>query len=291
MAGYPLDQCALYALKSRIQLAGRLGRSLGFVATRTNKPNLYRVWDEPKKSGGFRVIEAPRDDLKVIQKRIAELLQRVLPPQYLFSPVKGRSYVENALAHRGAKEVRLLDISDYFGNCSALSVFDFFHNAMKCTPDVAWTLTGLTTRNGHLPQGSPCSPVLSFYSCKPMWDKIAKLVHAAGCVITIYVDDITISGPFVCEEMIWKIKQILRNHGHSHQRKKERRHLSRAAEITGLMIDQDKVCVPHRHYQKMQAARIGARLAEDEKSRTSLLGRARSLECQVQRLQILARPV
>lgn len=289
MPGYALDQCGLYALKSRTQLAARLGRSTKFIAARADKPELYKVWDEPKKSGGFRIIEAPRDDLKVIQKRIADLLQRVLPPEYLFSPVKGRSYVENALVHRGAKEVRLLDVANYFGNCTALSVFAFFRDTMKCTPDVAWTLTGLTTRSGHLPQGSPCSPILSFYSCKPMWDEIAKLVHEAGCIITIYVDDVTVSGPFVAEDLIWQIKQILRGYGHSYQQKKERRHWERAAEITGVIIGPDKVCVPHRHYQKMQTARLDARVAQDEKSKASLLARARSLESQVQRLHILTR--
>ncbi len=289
MPGYSLDQCGLYALKSRAQLAARLGRSAKFIASRADKPGLYKVWDEAKKNGGFRTIEAPRDDLKAIQKRIADLLQRVLPPQYLFSPVKGRSYVENALAHRGSKEVRLLDVANYFGNCTALAVFAFFRDGIKCAPDVAWTLTGLATRSGHLPQGSPCSPILSFYSCQPMWDKIASLVHEADCVITIYVDDITVSGPFVPEKLIWEIKQILRRYGHSHQHKKERRHLERPAEITGLIIGPNKVCVPHRHYQKMQAARLEGRLASDEKSKASLFARARSLECQVQRLQVLKR--
>lgn len=286
MPGYALDQCGLYALKSRSQLAFRLGRSPAYIATRADKPELYKVWDEAKKSGGFRTIEAPRDDLKAIQRRIADLLQRVSPPQYLYSPVKKRSYVENALAHRGAKEVRLLDVSNYFGNCTARSVFTFFRDTMKCSPDVAWTLTGLTTRAEHLPQGSPSSPILSFYSCKSMWDRIAKIVHEAGCIITIYVDDITMSGPLVPERLIWNVKQILRKHGHSHQAKKERRHLDRAAEITGLIIGPETVSVPHRHYKKMQAARLEARVVVDEKAKASLLARARSLESQVQRLQV-----
>lgn len=287
MTGYTLDQCALYSLKTKPQLASRIGRAAKFIKNRANKPDLYRIWNESKKSGGSRTIEAPREDLKAIQKRIADLLQRVLPPGYLFSPVKGRSYVENAIAHCGSKEVRLLDVANYFGNCSATSVFGFFHDRMKCTPDVAWLLTGLTTREGHLPQGSPCSPILSFYSCQPMWDKISKLVRDAGCIITIYVDDITVSGSMVPEKLIWEIKQALRNYGHTHQRKKERRHVGRAAEITGLMVSQVKFCVPHRHYKKMQAARLEARTTDDEKTKMSSLARARSLESQVQRLQVL----
>jgi retron-type reverse transcriptase len=287
MAGYALHQCALYATRSRARLALRLGRSAGFLRARAGQPNLYRVWEEKKSSGGTRLIEAPREDLKAIQRRIADLLQRVLPPEYLYSPVKGRSYIENAIAHRGSTSVRLLDISNYFGNCSADAVYRFFREQLRCEPDVAWLLTGLTTRGGHLPQGSPCSPILSFYSCWPMWEKIAGLTREAGCVLTVYVDDITISGKSVPEELVWRIKQVLRGHGHSHARKKERRHQNRAAEITGIMVAKDRVAVPHRHYKKMQHARLSARLADDEQERSALTARARSLEGQIQRLKNL----
>lgn len=289
MQGYPLHQCGLYAIKSRRQLAARLNRTLNFLLERADKPSIYRVWQESKSSGGYRTIEAPRDDLKAIQKRIADLLQRVLAPSFLFSPVKGLSYVENALAHRGACEVRLLDVTNYFGNCTSTSVFKFFSERLKCAPDVAWILTGLTTRMGHLPQGSPCSPILSFYCCQPMWDRINNAVRDAGCVLTVYVDDITISGPVVKEELIWRVKQILHGFGHSHHKKKERRHFERAAEITGIMVGPDRLSVPHRHYKKLLAARMEARLAADESTRIARLARARSLESQVQRLGVLLR--
>lgn len=199
--------------------------------------------------------------------------------------MKGRSYVDNALAHRGHREVRLLDVVDYFGNCSSKAVYNFFSHQLKCAPDIAWLLTGLATREGHLPQGSPCSPILSFYSCSRMWGEIAALIHDAGCTLTVYVDDITISGHFIPETLVWEIKKVLHKFGHSHHRKKERRHVARAAEITGIIVAPEKVCVPHRHYKKMQAARINARLAETEEEAIGFSARARSLEAQIQLLQ------
>ena len=288
MTGYPLHQCGLYTARSKARLSVRLNRSVGFLLARANNPALYRTWNERKSNGGTRLIEAPREDLKAVQKRIAELLQRVLPPEYLYSPVKGKSYVENAMAHRGSTEVRLLDVADYFGHCTAAAVYRFFYDDLQCAPDVAWILTGLTTRNGHLPQGSPCSPILSFYSCRPMWEKVASIVRSAGCTLTVYVDDITISGQSVPEGVVWQVKQILHSYGHRHARKKERRHQNRAAEITGIMVAKDKVAVPHRHYKKMQQARLAARVAEDDRERLSQTARARSLEGQIQRLKILA---
>jgi hypothetical protein len=171
MSSYPLHQCGLYSVQTKTRLARVLGRSSNFLLSRAHHPELYKTWREEKASGGFREIEAPREDLKGIQRRIADLLQRVIAPSYLFSPVRGRSYIDNALTHIGATEIRLLDIVNYFGNCTSASVYDFFKYGLKCAPDVAWILTGLTTRGGHLPQGSPCSPILSFFSCQKMWKK------------------------------------------------------------------------------------------------------------------------
>jgi hypothetical protein len=283
--GYALDQCALYAIGSKARLARRLGRSPNFLVTRAFDGSLYREWQEAKSNGGSRTIEAPRDDLKAIQRRIADLLQRVLAPKYLYSPVKGRSYVENALAHHGSREVRLLDVVNYFGNCDWRAVYRFFIRDMRCAPDVAWILAGLTTRRGHLPQGSPCSPILSFYSCQNMWSEIDRIVEAAGCRLTVYVDDVTISGGLVPEALVWQVKTILHRYGHSHHRRKERRHFDRPAEITGIMIGPEKVSVPHRHFKKLQAARLAIRTAESEKARLTARARARSLEAQVHYLR------
>lgn len=282
--GYDINQCALYAIGSHRRLALRLGRSVSFIRARTNSIDLYREWNEPKKNGGHRLIEAPRDDLKSIQRRIADLLQRVAPPEFLFSPVKGRSYVDNAVSHRGAHEIRLLDIDDYFGRCNAQSVSHFFTSRLKCAPDVAHSLTCMTTRNGHLPQGSPCSPILSFYCNWDMWEEIAGLISTAGCRITVYVDDITISGSHVPEELVWQVKCVLRRFGHSHNRGKERRHSGRPAEVTGVIVGVSKLCVPHRHYQKLQQARLQAMAMADSEDRQRVVARARSLEAQIQAL-------
>jgi hypothetical protein len=284
--GYPLDQCGLYAMKSHGQLAERIGRSKSFVRSRARESErLYREWEEPKKNGGSRLIEAPREDLKLMQRRIADLLQRVAPPTFLFSPVKGKSYIDNAVMHFNAAEVRLLDIEDYFGRCDARAVFRFFTQDLRCEPDVAYTLTKLTTRNGHLPQGSPCSPILSFYSCWPMWKQITHIVEQANCGISVYVDDITISGDFVPEDLVWGVKQILRRFGHRHSARKERRHAGKPAEVTGVIVGQRQLCAPHRHYKKLQDARLQARLSPDSESRARQSARARSLEFQLQTLK------
>lgn len=279
---YPLDQCGLAALKSRKQLASRLNRSLSYLQCRAGDSNLYREWHEPKRSGGTRLIEAPRPDLKLIQRRIADLLQRVAPPDYLFSPVRGKSYLDNAIVHRDAETIKLLDINDYFGNCLAKDVYAFFRNHLRCEPDVAHLLTGLTCRHGHLPQGSPASPILSFYSAFDMWNAIHEKVHAVGCRMSLYVDDVTISGRTVPEALVFDVKGILHKHGHDYSKRKEGRKHRRPAEVTGLMVGSGKASVPHRHYKKLLNARLSALTVTDEAERARAKARAASLEHQVQ---------
>ena len=60
----------------------------------------YRVYKEPKHNGtGFRTIEAPAKKLKSVQRKINKELQKLSVPDYLCSGIKGKSFIDNALAH------------------------------------------------------------------------------------------------------------------------------------------------------------------------------------------------
>jgi hypothetical protein len=118
-----------------------------------------------------------------------------------------------------------------------------------------------------------------------MWAEIVELVRAANCRITVYVDDITISGEFVPEQVVWTVKQVLRKYGHSHSRRKERRRFRKAAEVTGVIVGQGQLCAPHRHFKKLQDARLKAKLASEPETRDRETARARSLEAQLQTLK------
>ena len=144
--------------------------------------------------GKKRHIEEPKQRLKWIHKRIENVLNQIFPPDYLFCPVKRRSYVTNARQHRDAFEVHCLDIKKYFPSTRTSRVFQFFHEEMQCTPDVAGALMILCTFKDHLPTGSPLSPILSFLAHKRMWERISRMVKDAGCQLTVYIDDLTVSG-------------------------------------------------------------------------------------------------
>jgi hypothetical protein len=264
---YALADCGLHNIQSRKKLAERLLIGPAALKKLTDGKDRYCCWRKQKKCGGERVIEAPFDDLKKVQKRISELLQRVSAPDYLMAPARRRSYVDNASAHVGAKAFRLLDIENFFPSCTEKRVYWFFRTVLQCSVDVAATLSNLATRNGHLPQGSPCSPVLAFYSYLDMWESIRKVVSVAGCRLTIYADDITISGSKIKESDVWEIKKLLHKFGHRFSREKERSVFGRPADITGVIVTIDALLLPNRQHKALSIARHQLSAAPTQRER------------------------
>lgn len=124
---YELRDSPFFRLKTRKKLAATLKVSEIVLNAVTGRSDLYvRKWKHKKEkdkwldtspSPGeahfYRPIDIPDSTLKAVQSRVAKLLARVTPPDWLFSPVKGRSYVDNAARHKGVVAFWLLDIADY----------------------------------------------------------------------------------------------------------------------------------------------------------------------------------
>ena len=271
-----------FRLRSQAKLASLLFISQAKLQTLARgEQDLYYQFQKPKSSGGFRDINAPRKDLKAVQARIKDLLQRIAPPNYLFAPVAGRSYVDNAAAHLGASSVHLLDIEDFFPSCTANKVIWFFYKRMECSPDVAAIIRGIVTREASLPQGSPCSPILAYLCYVDMWEEISRVVENVDCTLSVYADDLTISGETVPEAAIWEIKKVLWRHGHRHQASKERSKRSRPAEITGVILRPDGLYAPNRLHKKLHDVRCELATASSDEHRATLKAKVRGREAQM----------
>ena len=274
-----------FRLRSRAKLASLVFHSRTKLESLARERGIYYQFERPKSSGGVRVINAPRDDLKEVQARIANLLQRIAPPNYLFAPVSGRSYVDNAAVHLGANAVRLLDIADFFPSCTANKVIWLFRQRLQGSPDVAAIIKGIVTHEGVLPQGSPCSPILAYLCYVDMWEEISRIVEDAGCTLSVYADDLTISGQFVPEAAVWEIKKALRKHGHRYQVTKERSKCGRfAAEITGTILRPDGLYVPNRLHKKLHDTRRKLVRAKSAEYRASLKVQVRGREAQMRQI-------
>lgn len=275
---YTLRDSPFFRLHTRKKLAAALRVSEAALADICAKNQLYaRRWKHKKEkdlwlreppapeiAAHYRPIDIPDGGLKAVQSRIAGLLSRISPPDWLFSPVKGRSYVDNAARHKGARAFWLLDIADYFPSCTANNVAHFFRCKLECSPDVTAILVHLTTWQQCLPQGSPCSPILAYFSNLDLWNAIEQSVTQAGLKHSVYADDITISGQIIHKEVIWEIKKAVHKHGLKIKADKELSLIDSPADITGVIVDGDCTKLPNRQLKRLFELRGERHLAKSK---------------------------
>lgn len=250
---YALEQSPFFRLGTRRGLAQVLQIAMSNMKTLSGPRHLYSHFPAPKKNGGIRWVDNPREDLKKVQRRIAQLLGRITPPEFLFCPVKKRSYVTNAHTHAGNRVVHSLDVKSYFPSTPSWKVYGFFRHTLQCANDVAEVLTKIACCDGHLPTGSPLSPLLAYFAHASVWHEVARIAREHGCVVTVYIDDVTVSGAHVPVHVIWQIKEALHRGGLRYH--KEKRAVDRRAEITGVIVRDGKLLVPNRQRAKLRALR------------------------------------
>lgn len=235
---YPIHQSPLFKIGSHKKLAILLKTDVKFLRLLSrNQDKNYRVWTEKKdESDKSRIIEAPHPRLKRIQGRISALLSLIEPPQFLTCPVKGRSYVSNAKIHVGARQIVTLDVSKYFPSTTWRRVYWFFSKRLLINPDISWTLASILTLNGHLPTGSPSSPILSYYAHEDIWLKVMEIADLSNIKLSLYMDDLSVSGESVPEHVIWTIKSTINSSGLRLNAKKERRYQNGFGVVTGILV-------------------------------------------------------
>lgn len=141
------------------------------------------------------MIKAPKDDLKVIQRRLADYLQdRVNVRQPAHGFVQERSIVTNAQLHVHHRTVFNIDLKDFFPTINFGRVRGLFMaHPFNANPAVATILAQICCHDGSLPQGAPTSPVVSNLICSRLDAQLQRLARSNGCVYSRYADDITFS--------------------------------------------------------------------------------------------------
>lgn len=280
---YVLNQSPFFKLCTKRKLAVLLKIEPRELSQFKATDCLYSEYAIPKKSGGVRLIENPRRKLKIVQSRVARLLNRIEPPEYLFCPVKGRSYVTNAARHRGNRVVRALDIKKYFPSTSRDRVYCFFRQTMHCAPDVANLLANIATYKGHLPTGSPLSPIMAFYAHYDVWQEIHSLTEGNQLDASLYIDDFTISGERISDHLMWCIKRIIHRSGLRYH--KEKRYLDQPAEITGVIVRGQELLPPNRQLKKRHRAEKAIRASNSRREKEALANQIKGLQGQLSQIR------
>ena len=169
----------------------------------------YTQFTIPKKTGGTRTILAPFERLKNIQSNLSDLLldcideinatknktNKNYKPTISHGFVRNRSIMTNAERHLNQKNVLNIDLADFFGSFNFGRVRGFFikNRNFELDPDIATVIAQIACYNNALPQGSPCSPVITNLITHSLDIRLASLAKKHSCTYTRYADDMTFS--------------------------------------------------------------------------------------------------
>ncbi|WP_437228605.1 reverse transcriptase family protein [Planctomicrobium sp. SH661] len=235
-----LEYFGLPALKTPDDLADWLGISIGKLAWLTHRTVAGQRAENERKShyayrwvqkrqGGWRLIEAPKQELKLAQEQILrEILNHVPAHAAAHGFVPGRSIRTNAAPHVGQRFLLKLDLKDFYTNVRYSRVVAIFRSfgysrevaiwlARLSTSSIPWNLKSPVSAvelsrysPRHLPQGGVTSPALANLSAYSLDIRLAGLARSYGLKYTRYADDLTFSGPGKAIPALHEIIQLVR---------------------------------------------------------------------------------
>lgn len=289
----PTQKMTLASLKGATDLRGvaRLLEvkpgMLSYVLYKQPKLQLYKNFEISKKTGGIREISAPCPHLKLIQQRLAAILlscsselkgkhttttknKNHVRREVSHGFTKGLGIISNSQEHITRRFVFNADLSDFFGTINFGRVRGFFikDKNFLLSPAVATILAQIACNENKLPQGSPCSPVISNLIGHLLDMRLVEFASKQGCSYTRYADDLTFSTnkldfpaaiavPKEGDQHGWVagsgLLKIVQKCGFSLNEKKTRlQYRDSRQEVTGLTVNK-KVNVPATYRHSVRA--------------------------------------
>ncbi|ONF95863.1 reverse transcriptase family protein [Sphingomonas jeddahensis] len=209
----------------------------------------YRLFEVRKRSGGIRLISAPRTFLKVVQWWVLDTIlenSSDLPFVYGFS--RGRSFIDNAKAHQGCNHLLNVDVKDFFPSLSHSKVRDVFC-ALGYSYKVSNFMADLCTLDGALPQGAPTSPKISNMILAECDIHLRNLAQSHGATYTRYADDLTFSSySRIPDSFVQRIEEHFLPLGLQLNKAKTKfMGTNQMKEVTGLVLARDGVALNRRY--------------------------------------------
>lgn len=238
--------------------------------------NEYNTFFIPKRSGGLREINAPKEELMEALREMKTIFQynlKVLYHNAAYAYVPSRSIVDSLKAHQknNSRWFLKLDIKDFFPNCSQEFVVK---SLKKIYPFAMWTEQQLNSfiwicfRNDALPQGTPMSPMLTNLIMIPIDYALQNYAHENKLVYTRYADDIIISAynNFDWRRVIESVNTVFTTLQTPFQIKAEKTRYGSSAGRNwnlGLMLNKDnKITVGYRNKKNYKAMLNNLMIAE-----------------------------
>ncbi len=276
---YPTGLVELKACQNLGGLAGLLSVEPKFLSQQiyhTPDEAKYRTFEIFKKDGSTRTIHAPNKNLKFLQSRLSRLLYQSFfdihgapefPQKQLshgFQKQRNLSIYTNATRHVGRRFVFNADIENFFPSFNFGRVRGYFikNKHFELNETVATVIAQTACFQNHLPQGAPCSPIISELITQTLDFRFQALARKFRCSYSRYADDITFStnmNEFPSsiaqedDEGTWKVgsgfERAIKSCGFSTNNKKVRmqRDYQRQA-TTGLTVN-EKVNIGNYYYK------------------------------------------
>lgn len=282
-----LEYYGLPTLKTPDDLADWLGISIGKLAWLTHRTTphqrpeterkshyAYR-WLE-KRSGGWRLIEAPKMELKLAQQQILrEILDLVPAHPAAHGFVAGRSILTNAAPHVRQRFLLKLDLKDFYATVRYSRVVAIFRS-FGYSREVAIWLARLTTSTipwnlksplnavelsrfsaRHLPQGGVTSPALANLSAFSLDVRLSGLARSYRLRYSRYADDLTFSGPGkavpALHEIITLVRKVIRSERfYVNPRKCRVLRNGQRQSVTGIIVN-DRINISRTEYDLLKA--------------------------------------
>ncbi len=230
-----------------------------------------------KRSGGQRLIESPKPQLKAAQVRILrDILDHVPSHKHAHGFVRGRSITTNAAPHVGRAILVRFDLENFYANVGFSRVVAIFRRLGYCREAALW-LARLTTTalpinapfaNGdprsvtpywprHLPQGAPTSPAIANLSAYALDVRLTGFAASFGVRYTRYADDLTFSGSQSLNRalptFLPMVTKIIQNERFRVNRKKRKvLRADKQQRVTGVVVNA-KLNVSRRDYDRLKA--------------------------------------
>lgn len=261
------------SLSDVAKLIGFTPTGLAYILYKMPESAKYRTFEIPKRSGGTRTIKAPTDELALAQRRLNELLGECAQELSKDNPRfwsaahgfrQGRTILTNANTHRSRRYVFNVDIANFFDSINFGRVRGFFikDRAFNLAPEVATIIAQIACFENALPQGSPCSPIISNFVAGILDARLLRLAKHARCTYTRYADDLTFStnerlfpseiarelaGPDWCASP--RLSEVVETSGFQLNPAKTRMSLRRSRQtVTGLVVN-EKPNIKQEYYR------------------------------------------
>jgi len=237
-----------------------------------------------KRSGGIRLVEAPKRRLREIQRAILRgMLDRISPHPAAHGFVKGRSIHTFVAPHIHQHVVLKMDLRDFFPSLVCARIQSFFRMAAYpetvadllgglCSTSVSksfWNTHPLAASSEeveesrllysrrHLPQGAPTSPALSNICAYRLDCRLSGLAQSADAHYTRYADDLAFSGGTrfarSAERFATHVAAILAEEGFAaHHRKTRVMRPGVRQHLAGMTVNR-RANIPRRDFDRLKA--------------------------------------